>query len=1637
MNVDEVEDVDLYIAQLKEVFDSCDIYHRGYLSRSELLALCHKLQLDEQAEDIVDHLIDNAECDEIDFEHFKENFVNILCQSTIERVEQQNDVSLSASIHEQFMDADQFEDAEDEESDDLHEEEGEEENEGVEKHQEEETKEENSPRDTPEFLDLQEEVTPKYVQGNKRYGRRSRPFQPEDFEEFMNTNAESEKVISSQNTQPEKLTSEKDRVHKKPPLPPRKGTQHTESKNKDDEETGDPGSPRRQEEEGGEEESDGEVEKEMFEAEGQMNLNMSELEQAQEISGHEEYLRNIWKTLNVGRGGYITAQELGQVCDHIGMEMNKNELQQLFDRLDQDSDGRISFEDFVGGVFQHNNGGATSQSRSRVGTPRSLTPRTHSAQKKFRPTASGAEERTTPSLISGSGSSGLFTVLDTEHTGFAMPDSIIDLWEKYSITDGADILLALGFDLVTRISLLDLSYLLEQEMMAADEENAIYQAAFASYQQEIIHIKSSLEQQMWATDKLKQDLTEANSRNALLAKEVDERHLQIEQSTEKKLSSIEKKYQEQLRGLQTELEQERAQVSSLKNGLDSEKERIEEEEKSLRFRLMSTQKDMEKMEAELVETNEKLAESEKLNTKLQKDFERVVELQQKWEEYEASDLMTPEQQRSHQEKLTRTTSENQRLKDMNDELTAQVLELQQQIYSRNKSEHLGSQTPNFGSRIPIREGSFLSDYVKTKRGVRSSVSSENSEDEGLHIPNHPGRVRRRLPLAPADDDDTCSVSSIQSDRDYIEILKKEITDLKIHNEREKKDLEQSHRNEILQLEEKFQTEKEELQKSHRNEMLQLEEKYKGEKEELQQSHRNEIIRLEEKYQSEKEELGQKFKKEQDKLLKENEKNLQNDFQTKMEEKEREFSSAQKAMEEDFQKEKQKIIDSLQEEYKRELQAQVSQMESESKKDKDLEVKLACSLEEIQKMVQERNDLQEQLAFQKEEFLAQYEQEQSELKDELESTLMGTESAIKKLETEKVQLSMKIEDMSQQFEWEKLKIQEEFEKELQKQENEYRRDLQDFENIFAQGEVALKGKLRDDFYELLEKHKKDITETEKEAMMKDLQKERLAMEKVFAHQKNQLDKGHEKEKEELVKKYEEQVQFLRQQLHNLEDKMESEREAMSRKYEEEKEGLEEELACAIREELKRHKERQRRMAKQDEYVSQMEKLQETYNQERKQLMQQINVLQQELDTVYKEFNKESKPSKKVEELNRTITALQKDKKLAEKAQSELQKALQMTKAAMETRISEIDEEKASAVKAVRVELVQASKEAGKQKATLDAVNREKKLLEKSLEKLQKEMSEMQREARQISDLQGKVTSLEEENMSLLEESRKLKFELKQFQTTVIPAHAQHVIDKLQERNTFLEETLSSAQHKLTRVDDQVDKLAHPKPEHNNNSHESNKKLAEKMDSLNAHETDESANHLYKEREKMQALQLEKGRLEEELRKVTQMLEEATSDLAKFQSQHAQYVKGRPSSPVDIENFTKLQIDLVDQQRQLRELQELMDNKENEKCRKFRVKEDERKRLIQSFEEEKANLTRKLKLTEKMLDEQLEKINAHYAECEKRNILVVDLYKENADLMEALYLMEERKKDAVSRCYRLEDQCKVLRLMLKKVCHVAVA
>lgn len=90
-------------------------------------------------------------------------------------------------------------------------------------------------------------------------------------------------------------------------------------------------------------------------------------------------------------------------------------------------------------------------------------------------------------------------------------------------------------------------------------------------------------------------------------------------------------------------------------------------------------------------------------------------------EYETKGvLLSPEEQMFAWKKLEQIEVENKELRDKNDELTAEVEGLKQQAV-RRRSLPTQRSIPEV-SKIPIREGTPLSEYVKhTKR--RATVSS--------------------------------------------------------------------------------------------------------------------------------------------------------------------------------------------------------------------------------------------------------------------------------------------------------------------------------------------------------------------------------------------------------------------------------------------------------------------------------------------------------------------------------------------------------------------------------------------------------------------------------------------------------------------------------------------------------------------------------------------------------------------------------------------------------------------------------------------------------------------------------------------------------------------------------------------------
>ncbi|XP_044933517.1 ninein-like protein isoform X2 [Mustela putorius furo] len=170
-------------------------------------------------------------------------------------------------------------------------------------------------------------VPPKYVSGSKWYGRWSRP-EPEPGGPAVGA-----KFLPEQQA----WTSGRGQLRRSASL------ESVESLKSDEEA-----------------ESAKEPQNELFEARGQLPAWGSEVfgclqkPCSPSLDTPESRVRGIWEELGVGSSGHLSEQELAIVCESIGLQgLEKEELKDLFNKLDQDGDGRVSFEEFQLGLFNH------------------------------------------------------------------------------------------------------------------------------------------------------------------------------------------------------------------------------------------------------------------------------------------------------------------------------------------------------------------------------------------------------------------------------------------------------------------------------------------------------------------------------------------------------------------------------------------------------------------------------------------------------------------------------------------------------------------------------------------------------------------------------------------------------------------------------------------------------------------------------------------------------------------------------------------------------------------------------------------------------------------------------------------------------------------------------------------------------------------------------------------------------------------------------------------------------------------------------------------------------------------------------------------------------------------------------------
>ncbi|XP_045565746.1 ninein isoform X5 [Salmo salar] len=506
----------------------------------------------------------------------------------------------------------------------------------------------------PASLSPDSTVQAKFVRGSKRYGRHSTP-------EFIDTITDFSEVVSSNAT-----------------------GQHPEGH---EDSTG----PRKREHwnahESGTEE---------YEAEGQLHLwNPDEPSTPRgsitPLSDHlEERLREACEELAMPWDGCASHHELLALCDHLGLEVTEDVLQVL------SGDEIMSVQAFTSWVLNH----------AKPPTPSASTPyrqlkRLHSSQPFDETGRRTSAMRSTIEMR-------LFSTLD-DGTGSAPAEDILDAWMEEGIENSPEILQALDFNLEGKVNLSELTVALENELLMT--KNGIHQAALASFKAEIRFLLERVDRELREKEKTRSDLDKAEKLKTQLATEVDEHHSAIERMNDLNLRKLEQEHREKLVSVRSELIKEMDQIQQQtglqREKLETEMEKLRDDETFLRDHLSLTVKESRRLEMELLDSTEKLVEAENQVSKLQRNLDNILK-----EKFGDLDLGSAEfflQEESLRRLRSNYEGQCRELQDRIDELQAELQEYHnlgrtsQPCLKPSLSEDLESKSPGMESD-PVSPG---------------------------------------------------------------------------------------------------------------------------------------------------------------------------------------------------------------------------------------------------------------------------------------------------------------------------------------------------------------------------------------------------------------------------------------------------------------------------------------------------------------------------------------------------------------------------------------------------------------------------------------------------------------------------------------------------------------------------------------------------------------------------------------------------------------------------------------------------------------------------------------------------------------------------------------------------------------------
>lgn len=163
-------------------------------------------------------------------------------------------------------------------------------------------------------------------------------------------------------------------------------------------------------------------------------------------------------------------------------------------------------------------------------------------------------------------------------------------------------------------------------------------------------------------------------------------------------------------------------------------------------------------------------------------------------------------------------------------------------------------------------------------------------------------------------------------------------------------------------------------------------------------------------------------------------------------------------------------------------------------------------------------------------------------------------------------------------------------------------------------------------------------------------------------------------------------------------------------------------------------------------------------------------------------------------------------------------------------------------------------------------------------------------------------------------------------------------------------------------------------------------------------------------------------------------DVNSKLTLVQSQHmreTRQLKEKVCSGVPREKVDQLQNQLLEEQQKVQQLQERMRFHAEQTNRQLAMQQEEHEKLLRRMEERMQDVEMNLKNVRVMLQEKVDQLNEQLEKTAKSDILLKDLYVENAQLMKALQVTEQRQKSAEKKNYLLEEKIAALNKVVKNI------